>query len=72
MNTNEIIVHEMDRDRMSVVLDLFREGVCQPGKPPDRHPHREVLALNVRRADVLRIGVAGYVMRARPSAFGGL
>jgi hypothetical protein len=32
MDANEVVMHEVDRDRMSVVLDLFREGIRQPGK----------------------------------------
>lgn len=52
-------MHEVDRDRMGVVLDLLAEGVRQSSEVADRHPHCEVLALNVGRADVPRIGIAG-------------
>jgi hypothetical protein len=39
---------------MGVVLCLLGEGIRQPREPAHVHPHREVLALDVRRADVLR------------------
>src|SRR5690349_9880616 len=58
MNTDEIIMHEVDRDRMRMVLDLLRECVGQPREATNGHPHRQVLALNVGRADMARIGVA--------------
>src|SRR3982074_893361 len=38
-----------------MVLDLFRERIREPGKPPHAHPHREVMPFGVRRADVLRV-----------------
>ena len=36
---------------------------------PHCHPHREVRALDVGRADVPRIGIAGDLILARPDAF---
>ena len=39
-----------------MVVEFFRERVRQPRAPPHGHPHREVLALDVGRADVLRVG----------------
>jgi len=49
----------MQRNRARMVLNLFAECVGEPSEAAHVHPHREVLALNVRRADVFRIGVAG-------------
>jgi hypothetical protein len=70
MDTNEIVVHEVNCDRMSVVLNLLRECIGEPDKAPDRHSHCEILALDVGRADVPRIGIAGNFVHARPDAFG--
>jgi hypothetical protein len=59
MDAHEIVVHEVDRDGVSVVLGFFREAICQSREPAHRYPHREVRPLRVPRADVPRIGVAG-------------
>ena len=59
VNAAVVVVHEVQRDGMTVVLQLLGKAVCQPRKPPHPHAHREVLALNVRRADVLWVRVAG-------------
>src|SRR5260221_7979869 len=48
----------------------FREGVRQPGTPAHRHPHREVLPLDVGRVDVLRVRRAGHFLRLAPKADG--
>jgi hypothetical protein len=58
MNASEIVVHVMQRNRISVVLDFFRKSVCQSGEPTHAHPHREVLTLDVARRDVLRVRLA--------------
>ena len=44
---------------MRVHLDFLAEGVGQPREPAHAHPHREVVPLDVRRADVLRVGLSG-------------
>ena len=45
---------------MDVVLDLFAEGVRQPGEPTHLHPHGEVLSLHKAGGDVGRVGIAKY------------
>jgi len=47
VDTGEIVVHEVQGDRMGVVLHLLAEGVGQAGEPPHLHSHREVLPLSV-------------------------
>src|SRR5437899_2865176 len=37
---------------------LFAESVCEPRQSAKLHPHREVLPLHVRRADMVGIGIA--------------
>src|SRR5882672_8426706 len=55
----EVVVGEVQRDRGGVVVDLLAESIGQAGKAPHPHPHREIGTLDVRRAYVLRVGVAG-------------
>ena len=56
--TNEIIVEEMQRDGVFVVLDFLAESVRQSGEPSHSHSHRQVLAFDERRVDMVLIGVA--------------
>ena len=44
-------MNEMESAREAVILDLFREGVCEPCKTPHLHTHREILALSMACAD---------------------
>ena len=55
---------------MRVHLDFLAEGVRQPRESPHRHSHREVLTLDVRRADVLRVGLSGDRLHVAAQAFG--
>lgn len=43
---------------MAVILELLRERIGQPSKPSHAHSHRQILPLNIARADVLRIGAS--------------
>ena len=43
-----------------MILNFFREGVCQAGETANAHPHRKVLPLNMTGADMLRIGTAAH------------
>lgn len=58
VNANEVIVGEVERIRGLVIHPLLREGVCQPGHSPHRHSDREILPLDMGRADACRIGIA--------------
>jgi hypothetical protein len=53
-----------------VHVDFLAERVRQPREPAHRHPHREVLTLDVAGRDVLRVGVAGHVLRDATQALG--
>ncbi len=37
---------------------FFAESVRQPGESAERHAHSKVLPFHVRRADVVRLGIA--------------
>jgi hypothetical protein len=57
MRPAEVVEHGMQGDGVGVILDLFGEGVGQPGKPPHAHPHGQVLALHERSGNVRRVRV---------------
>ena len=65
MNADEVVMHEVDRDRMGVVLGLFREAVGQTGETPHRHAHGQILSLDVTRRDMLRVRLAGAAVGFR-------
>ncbi len=58
MNVAKVVVHEVQRHGMTVILDLLAKSVCQARKTAHPHAHRQVLALDVRSADVLGVRVA--------------
>lgn len=71
MNADEVVIHHVKHDRVSVVLDLFREGIRQPSEPAHMHPHRKVVALGIRCRDVRKIGLPLDPLLTRSGAFCG-
>ena len=61
-------MHEVQRHRGGQVLQPLAEGVGEPREAPHRHPHGEVLALYVGRADVRFIGITLYHFHAGSDA----
>jgi hypothetical protein len=55
VNPAEVVVHVVKGDRGNVILDLLGERIGQAGEAAHLHPHREILALDVAGADVLRV-----------------
>jgi len=51
MDSAEVVMNEVQSAREAMILDLFREGVCEACKPPHLHTHREILALSMACAD---------------------
>lgn len=70
MNANEVVVHVEQRDRVSMILDLLTERICQPREPADVHPHREVLPFDVTRGNVHRIWIASHGLDRATEAHG--
>ena len=58
MQPNIVVIHHVKRDRIGLVFALFRERIGEPRDAPVVHPHREVLPLDKRRADMLFAGPA--------------
>jgi hypothetical protein len=55
MNPAEIVVHVVQSNRVFQVFKFFGEGIRQSGKAAHGHTHREVLPLDIRRGDVLKV-----------------
>ena len=58
MNLAEVVIREVQRDVVSMHLDLLAESVRESGEAAHMHPHREVLSLDVARRDVLPVRAA--------------
>lgn len=52
MHAAEVVIHEVESEGMTVIVDFLRERVGEPGEAAHLHPHREVLALDVAGRDV--------------------
>lgn len=58
MAPHQVVGREVERERGAQVLPLLGEGVDEPGQAPVLHLEREVLPLDVGRADPLGLKVA--------------
>lgn len=58
MDSDEIVVHEIEGNGGDMVLKFFAESVRQSSEPANTHSHIEVLPLNETRRNVLGIGPA--------------
>src|SRR4029079_17376329 len=67
----EIVEHEIERNRVNVVVELLAESVREPGEPPHGHAHGEVLALDIRGRNVPVVGIALDRILLRSAALAG-
>jgi hypothetical protein len=51
----KIVIGEVQRTRGLEIVQLLAESVRQPSEPANRHPHVQILPLNVAGADVTRV-----------------
>src|ERR1039457_257454 len=58
MNSNEVIVHAVDRNRRDMVFKFLTKGICESSKPAHTHPYGQILPFDVAGTDVLLIGIA--------------
>ncbi len=70
MNPDEVVVHIVDRDRGNMIFDLLGKPVRQSGESANLHPHGQILAFDIARADVLRIGATDQRFLLAADAFG--
>src|SRR5688572_20743965 len=54
MDADKVVIHHVERNGVSVVLDLLGEGVGQPSETAHVHPDRKVLAFHVGRRGLTR------------------
>ena len=47
VDAGEVVINGMDRDHSCVVLNLLTETICQSGKAPHAHPHRQIVTLYI-------------------------
>lgn len=71
VNPAKVVVHVVNGNGVSVVLDLLRESVCQPREPSHAHSHGKILALDATGRDVLGVGPASNNLPLRPKTLGG-
>ena len=64
----KVVVHEVQRHAVRVVRDLLAECIGQPSEPADRHPHGQVVALDVARRDMGGVRLALDAALPRPDA----
>jgi len=55
----KIVEHIEDCQDVAVATQLLGVGVCGPGVPADSHPRCQVVAFDIRRADVPKIRESG-------------
>src|SRR5437660_6734573 len=58
MYSAEVVMHEVDRNRRDMILNLLGKCVRKPRETAHPHPHRKILSFNVASADVRRIRVS--------------
>ena len=58
VNLDKVVVHEMQGDRITVIIDFLAEPIRKAGEAPHVHSHGEILSLDVARAHILMLGIA--------------
>lgn len=59
MNLAEVVVGEVQRDHVSMHLDLLAKRVAEPSEAAHVHPHGQVLPLNVAGRDMALVWISG-------------
>src|SRR5437763_6673574 len=70
VNPSEVVMHEMHRAGEPVIVEFLAESIRQAGESSHLHPHREIVALRVRRANLRDIGQAHNDLTPCADAFG--
>ena len=69
MNAAEVVIHEVERERVLVVLDFLGECIRQPRKAAHVHPHRKILPFDKTCRNVPSVGPSVNDRRNRADAF---
>lgn len=69
MGAAEVVMHEMQSNRVSMVFCPLAESVGQAGEATHTRADGQLLALNVTGADLIRVGLAKDRLSLRNSAF---
>lgn len=62
MNPSEVIVHEIEGERVPVILDLLGMGIRQSRKPLHIHPYLSVHPLRKACREIFAVRIAGNPM----------
>jgi len=68
---HEVIVHEVQGDRVTHIFQLLAEPIRQPREPAHRHSHRQILTLDVARRNLRFVRLATDDIFCGPAAFAG-
>jgi hypothetical protein len=68
---HEVILHEIERERVAVVVEFLGESVGQSREAPHLHAHRKIVPLGKRRGCVLRVRCSTNPLVARADDFRG-
>src|SRR3989442_2080255 len=69
MHAAEVVVHKPDRLSSRMVLNLFRERICQASETANAHTHGKVLPLNKTGAHMLGVWISAYNFHVTADAF---
>lgn len=61
VDAGKVVEHEIQRQRVHVIVQLFWEAADQVREPAHGHAHGEVLALNTAGLDMGNVGIAFQV-----------
>ena len=62
MQPTEVVPYGKQGCGIAVVLNLLREGIGQPGEPPDTHADGQVVPFHVGGADKGWLRIGNYVL----------
>ena len=71
MAAAEVVMGEVQGDGRTVIFQLFAKPVRQTGEPAHGHAECQILSLNMRSADLRRIGIAADWDYLNADDFGG-
>ena len=60
MNPHVVAIHEVKSDSIGMIFQFLGESIRQPSEASHAHSHRQILALHVGSAYVLRVRIAAH------------